>query len=138
MLNDYGIAPATLFGLATEPGIVPNPGDVYNPSDPIFKGNTAAKASLGKLWPAETTRQQRSDFANSKKSTYLNVKDLKGLDWNTNEQIDFDIRLFFFWEPVTAWTQCRWDSNGKNPSFYWKQQLRETQICYSADALKNA
>lgn len=75
---------------------------------------------------------------NPKSSSYLNNKELNILDWNTNKQIDFDIRLFYFWQPVTAWTQCRWGSNGKYPSFYWKQQLRETQICYSADALKNA
>lgn len=64
--------------------------------------------------------------------------DLRILDWNTNVDIGFDIRLFYFWQPATAWTKCRWDSEGSYPSFYWKQQMRHTQICYTADALKNA
>ena len=32
---------------------------------------------------------------NKKKDTY--IKDLRILDWNTNNEIDFDIRLFYFW-----------------------------------------
>jgi sodium/potassium-transporting ATPase subunit alpha len=46
--------------------------------------------------------------------------------------------LFYFWKPVTAWTKCRWEIKGNYPEFYWKQQLRTTQICYTTDALKNA
>jgi sodium/potassium-transporting ATPase subunit alpha len=42
VMNDYGVAPSTLFGLATEVGVVPNPNDVYNPTGGVFKGNTAA------------------------------------------------------------------------------------------------
>jgi len=136
VLHDYGIQPATLFGLANEPGIIPNTGDVYNPNDVIFKGNTAARASLGSIWKANPTKKQRTDFMNKKKDTY--IEDLRILDWNTNSEINFDIRLFYFWQPVTAWSECRWDSTGKYPSFYWKQQLLKTQICYTADSLKNA
>ena len=76
---------------------------------------------------------------NKKDPSYLGENSgLSHLDWNTNSQINFDLRLFYFWLPTTAWTKCRWDSTGSYPSFYWKQQLRETQICYTADALKNA
>jgi Cation transporting ATPase, C-terminus len=140
VLNDYGIAPATLFGLAIEPGIVPNPNDVYNPKGGIFKGNTAAFNAVGSKWPdKETTFSERVDFMNAKSPSYLGEgTGLDILDWNTNRQIHFDIRLFYFWMPPSAWTQCRWDSKGSYPSFYWQQQLRSTQICYSADALKNA
>ena len=42
VLNDYGVAPSTLFGLATEPGVPPNRFDVYNPNGGTFKGNSAA------------------------------------------------------------------------------------------------
>lgn len=42
VMNDYGFAPSTLFGLAIEPGVVPNPTDVYDPLGVRFKGNTAA------------------------------------------------------------------------------------------------
>lgn len=69
---------------------------------------------------------------------YLGNENLDILDWVTNRENDFDIRLFYFWQPATAWTKCRWDSDGKYPSFYWKQALRNTQICYTTDALKNA
>lgn len=76
---------------------------------------------------------------NSKSPHYMGENSGLGiLDWNTNAQIHFDIRLFYFWKDPSGWTKCRWDSNGSYPSFYWQQQLRNTQICYSADALKNA
>ena len=53
--------------------------------------------------------------------------------------IDFDIRLFYFWLSPDAWSKCRWTPGDSSvPTFYWKQQLRHTQICYTADALKYA
>ena len=94
VLNDYGIRPATLFGLAVEPGVVPNYTDVYDPSDP-FKGNTAAEYAFTEqnssvsTWTA-TTKSERV-------SLMKDYPELQILDWNTNNQINFDIRLFYFW-----------------------------------------
>ena len=59
VFNDYGIAPKTLFGIISEPGVVPGPLDVYNPNDPIFKGNSVAKSRLETRWPTEITRSDR-------------------------------------------------------------------------------
>jgi hypothetical protein len=99
-----------LFGITTQLGVVPNPGDVYDPTDLKFHGNSAA----GKH------------------------EAMTLLDWNTNAQINFDLRLFYFQKPPEAWSECRWSRDGPYPDFYWKQALQDTQICYSADALKNA
>jgi sodium/potassium-transporting ATPase subunit alpha len=122
VLNDYGIPPQTLFGIVTEPGIEPNPNDVYNPNGGIFRGNTAAMNHLGDKWPESTTSQQRKDFVNSKSTTFLGEESgLEILDWNTNKQIHFDLRLFYFWMEPTAWSKCRWDSSGSYPKFYWQQ-----------------
>jgi hypothetical protein len=44
VMNDYGIKPATLFGLSIEKGVKPNSNDVYNPLMPQ-KGNTNYGAS---------------------------------------------------------------------------------------------
>lgn len=136
VLNDYGIAPKTVFGIITEPGIVPGPNDVYNPNDLIFRGNSVAKALLGSKWPANTTKADRQEFMDSKSSKHL--KDLTLLDWNANTQIHFDMRLFYFWQPVDAWTKCRWQSGTSAPTFYWKQFFSSTQICNSVEALKYA
>ena len=136
VLNDYGIAPKTLFGIISEPGVVPGPLDVYNPNDPIFKGNSVAKSRLETKWPTEITRSDRQDFVNKNSEKFL--EDLTLLDWNTNQQIHFDIRLFYFWQPVDAWTKCRWHSETRAPTFYWKQFFNDTQICYTVESLKYA
>ena len=133
-MNDYGVRPATLFGLAIEPGVIPNTNDVYSPLNVPFRGNTHAAAVLNGWTP--TTRKERVDFMNSDAGKGAN---LEILDWNTNKMIDFDIRLFYFWQSADAWSKCRWTPDDSSvPTFYWKQQLRQTQICYSADALKYA
>ena len=134
IMNDYGVRPATLFGLAIEPGVIPNTNDVYNPLKPPFRGNTKVAEFLTGWTP--TSRKERIDFMESDTGKKSQVE---VLDWNSNLMIDFDIRLFYFWLSPDAWSKCRWTPGDSSvPTFYWKQQLRHTQICYTADALKYA
>lgn len=39
---------------------------------------------------------------NKKKGNY--IKEFRLLDWVTNNEIDFDVRLFYFYKPVTDWS----------------------------------
>jgi sodium/potassium-transporting ATPase subunit alpha len=113
MLNDFGIRPSTVWGLALEEKPYPNPTDVYNPYD-AHLGNTN--------WAAPE-------------------EDWKILAWDKTKNGKIDIRLFYegFRKPED-WTKCRWDPNDTSlPRIYRQSYVTEWhEICYTTEALKFA
>jgi hypothetical protein len=117
-MNDYGFTPSSLFGLGVEPGIKPNPTDIFNPNDKKWHGNTNAKALLGDLWPTNSTVRERQAFINKKSDKFIDVPELKAVDWFTNNEAALDLRLYFFFRPIEHWSKCRWSQDSSNPKFY--------------------
>lgn len=108
VMNDYGIRPATLFGLDPEIGYFPKATDVYNPNKP-HNGNT----------------------------NYGNAAYEGKIDWIKKEYGGIDLRLFYTGRPANSWTQCRWEDDG-TPEYYRISRFSGKSICYTTEALKNA
>lgn len=89
LLNDYGVRPATLFGLDPLLGYYPEPTDVYNPNEPNY-GN--------------------SNHGNPEKQHKLN--------WLATTNGGVDIRLFYSSLPPSSWAKCRWDESSNVPEWY--------------------
>jgi len=110
MLNDYGLRPQSLYGLATEKGYIPEPEDVYNPSALNF-GN----------------------------SNYMKESHKTMLNWNGNRHNGIDIRLFYTGRGPETWSQCRWYKGMEGAlDFYSQSHVNGTQICYTTESLRYA
>jgi sodium/potassium-transporting ATPase subunit alpha len=108
MMNDYGVRPGTLFGLALERGYMPNDTDVYNAQAGQAKGNT--------------------NFGNEE---YYML-----LDWISTKHNAIDIRLFYTSRSPDSWSQCRWSAEKNVPEFYYTSHMSGgQQICYTTEAL---
>eukprot|EP00344_Euplotes_crassus_P005805 CAMPEP_0196998080 /NCGR_PEP_ID=MMETSP1380-20130617/3549_1 /TAXON_ID=5936 /ORGANISM="Euplotes crassus, Strain CT5" /LENGTH=1183 /DNA_ID=CAMNT_0042414523 /DNA_START=32 /DNA_END=3583 /DNA_ORIENTATION=- len=112
VMHDYGFKPATLFGLVTEKGTLPNNFDVYTPSDgtttTTIRGNTAV----------DTNKYEEFDF-------------------NSNDDNDVDLRLYFHNIGPHHWSECRWDLDAPK---WWRKNIvdDEKEICWRSQALRYA
>ena len=58
------------------------------------------------------------------------------LTWNTNEDKNVDVRLFYWEKDVDSWSDCRW---GESAPKWWRHNPTEdADICYGTEALKYA
>jgi sodium/potassium-transporting ATPase subunit alpha len=119
IFNDYGFKPFNLFFFSTRNGIEPGPNDIYNIYDPLFKGNSnaflAANAHLLGI-----NGNSRDIYINNKLMTY---------DYQTEEHLKIDLRLFFFYLPDTFWGTCSHDSIGYD---------FDESVCWRGEAIRHA
>lgn len=129
VMNDYGIAPKTLWFLSFREGYFPKAADTYNPYD---------------------TDSTDSMFGNT---NYGNSTAIGTLSWAYTTTATVDIRLFYTngadpddtHPPFTpqSWSACRWPVNSGYPDFYSYSDVvtndgQPSQICYTTEALMYA
>jgi len=152
VLNDFGIRPGTVWGLALQRGPLPDPNDIYDPSGKDLKKMVGGNMRLA--------RYGHSNYSNPTIDFILLKEDAwdgdefydqtTGLAWDYTNNGKLDIRLFYSYkneqnpqgsirEPE-AWTQCRWPIDGTGfPEFYKYSHVTEGwPVCYSTEALKYA
>ena len=119
VLNDYGFRPINLFYFAFKSGITPAAYDYYNPYDSEYNGNSRAfmadKADLLGLYG---------------ESNEINIKSKKkSPSWDSESDINVDLRLYFPDLPRSFWGDCHKDSRGQNYDDY---------VCYRIEAVRHA
>lgn len=107
IMNDFGMPFTTLVSLNNQRGFYPNDADVYSPFEP----------NLG-----------NSNFGN------VDMEDR--LQWSSTKDNEIDIRLFYWFNQVGDWSQCRWDPQDSSINKFWRiSPITDTQICYTAESL---
>jgi sodium/potassium-transporting ATPase subunit alpha len=59
-------------------------------------------------------------------------------EFNTDDDNDVDVRLFFHVHPVNDWSECRWKDTGSGPLWWRHNLVEDVDICYSSEALRYA
>jgi sodium/potassium-transporting ATPase subunit alpha len=154
VLNDFGVRPGTVWGLALQRGPLPATDDIY---DGTLAGATATKTVGG---VEVLARYGHSNYSNAMLDAEIAKEDgwssekfseaTTGLAWDYTNNGKLDIRLFYSYkneanpkgsirEPE-AWTACRWPLDGTGfPEFYKYSHVTDGwPICYSTEALKYA
>mmetsp|Transcript_21850 Transcript_21850/g.16209 ORF Transcript_21850/g.16209 Transcript_21850/m.16209 type:complete len:127 (+) Transcript_21850:671-1051(+) len=110
VLNDFGIPFLTAFRLNQQVGYYPLATDVYNPYEPNY-GNS----NFG------------INNADGEKDK---------IAWGTIYDNRMDMRIFYTFNKVKDWSQCRWDPQNTDIYERWRiSPLTDVQICYTPEAL---
>jgi sodium/potassium-transporting ATPase subunit alpha len=134
VLNDFGIRPQALWGLALLESPMPKPTDVYDPLD--FSAGGGSKATV--------VNDSNGDPLYS--SLYGNTNMLEpeadwgSLRWDATRNGKVDVRMFYGEQREPSdWVACRFDPGDKDlPKFYRVSVISDSPICYSTEALKFA
>jgi sodium/potassium-transporting ATPase subunit alpha len=59
-------------------------------------------------------------------------------EFNTDDDNNIDVRLFFHARPVNDWSACRWPTASYAPNWWRRNLVEEEDICYSSEALRYA
>ena len=152
VLNDFGIRPGTVWGLALQRGPLPATTDIYDPS-----GKDLKKMVNGNM---RLSRYGHSNYSNPTIDAILLREDAwdgdafydqtTALAWDYTNNGKIDLRLFYSYKneqnPQGSirnpedWTKCRWPIDGTGfPEFYKYSHVTEGwPVCYSTEALKYA
>merc|ERR1719198_2681609 len=139
ILNDFGIRPQALWGLALLEGPIPAIGDIYNALE-------TEKTEIVKIEDDGTVTEYFSRYGHS------NIADNKenwiSLGWDATRSGKLDIRLFYGnthsgdEEEIRTpddWTVCRFDPlDDTLPKFYRYSHISNKPVCYTTEALKYA
>jgi len=141
VLNDYGLRPSALWGLALHKGKILDGADKYNPAQ-----STVVKGS----------RWGNSQYMAVDPANYEKDKKIVGLGWDRRVHGKMDVRLWYSYrlvedDKVTAqsvrnpdsWTKCRWSPYKHDaleiPKIFSQSYVVDwSSICYSTEALKCA
>merc|ERR1719498_638125 len=152
-LNDFGIRPTAVWGLATLKAPFPNLGDMYDPTQtsiteftPTAEANPDRVGATGDLEAGKTyysiygnTNITFADPTTAEAQAWYNTNQILGWDKAKNGKVD--IRMWYgMHRGADAWTACRWSPNDdKIPGFYKFDHVTDGwPICYSTEALKYA
>ena len=91
VLNDYGMPFSTLALLNTQIGFYPLETDIYSPYEPNF-GN--------------------SNFGQPDMQSQIN--------WGTMYDNHMDVRLFYTYNKLSDWSQCRWEPTDESIPHFWR------------------
>ena len=119
VLNDYGFRPLNLFYFAFKKGITPAAQDYYNPYDSDYSGNSRA------------FMQENSELLGlhgESKDININSK-VKAPNWDSESDVNIDLRLYYPDLPSSFWGDCHMDSRGQSYDDY---------VCYRIEALRHA
>jgi hypothetical protein len=119
-LNDFGIRPWALFGMAVLKAPLPHDTDVYDAHKVVYD-------DFGKV-------------VNMHGNTNIHGVDKVILGWDLIRNGKIDLRLFYAADRNdSAWTSCRWAPDDESvPRFMRISNITEKPICYSTEALKYA
>jgi len=132
ILNDYGIRPSALWGLAEQLGTVPNHGDTYNASQTNAVCTTDAAGVIS-----------CSQYGNTNLTTSAAADPEEGMlrmGWDKETHAKYDVRLWYATSrSASNWTACRWAPDDTDyPEFYRVSGNSGFPVCYSTEALKYA
>jgi len=134
ILNDFGIRPQALWGLALIKNPMPKATDVYNPDD--FNPDGVDSKAVDIIVDGEVVG--RSLYGN----TNLNdpEENWTPLSWDATKNGKVDVRLFYGEQRnPDDWVACRFDPGDESlPKFYKESVISKSPICYSTEALKFA
>jgi len=130
ILNDYGIRPNTLWGLAEQLGDIPNANDVYNAAQSEVQDCNGSICSLygnTNVLVESATQAEKDDMWTR-------------MGWDKETHGRYDVRLWYARSrSADSWTSCRWPTDDEDyPKFYRYSGNTDYPICYSTEALKYA
>jgi sodium/potassium-transporting ATPase subunit alpha len=152
-LNDFGIRPSTVWGLATLKAPFPNYGDSYDAAQkvmtqftPTAEANPDRVGATGDLEAGKTYNSLfgNTNYPNADMSTQDSKDLLRKMDilaWDKSKNGKVDIRMWYaMHRDENSWTACRWDLKDDTiPNFYKFDHVTDGwPICYSTEALKYA
>merc|ERR1711988_1877468 len=153
ILNDFGIRPISVWGLALQRGPLPENDDVYIGS---LAGATYEKpvGTWSRYGHSKYSLKALDDIIKTQQDPWDSDEfyDLTtGLAWDMTNNGKIDIRIFYSYKNEAnpkgsirepdQWTKCRWDPSAAEgfPEFYKFSHVTEGwPICYSTEALKYA
>jgi len=125
ILNDFGIRPQALWGLALIEAPLPADDDVYDPTD-FVKGPCVNDATKTCLYGNSNWNQDPAEF--------------EPLKWDQTKNGRVDVRMYYGMDRTPEdFVQCRYDPADESlPKFYKYSVITDSPICYSTEALKFA
>jgi sodium/potassium-transporting ATPase subunit alpha len=131
-LNDYGIRPTAVWGLAIEKEFMPYEKDLYDAkASERTEGGTSLYGNNRVLpWEVDSENEFEEDFR----------AEAKQLGWDKVKNAKLDIRVYYAaHRDHDQWTECRWSRNKESPEFYYQSYSSDWHnICYSTESLKFA
>ena len=138
ILNDYGIRPTAVWGMATLKRNFPRDDDVY---DPTQTEKTKFSDPVDGIQYYQQYGNTNLLFDEDAYEKYEEDLDIISIAWDKTKHSKIDIRLYYAdTRGPEYFTACRWNTNGGNfPNFYTRSVVSEDYpICYSTEALKFA
>ena len=128
VLNDYGIRPRALWGLAKIQAPMPADTDIYDLNNNVQNSDGVYTTRYGNTRVNEPVPADLIDEGHEK------------LGWDLTKHGKVDVRLYYAMDrEPEMWTKCRWAPNDESiPKLYRYSNVTDYPICYTTEALKYA